>query len=203
MTNSNPIRSKAADARRSTGAGSALGRVAWLLALLGCLIGFTKQAGAQPSLSEYQVKALFLFNFAKYVDWPVEAFARPETPITIGLIGTGSCLESLQKIVEGKRVSNRAIVIQQLEKPEDIVKCQILFISSSEKKRVGEILRDVSDKPVLTVSEVDQFADQGGVIGFVKRDGKVRLEINLNAARQAKLEISSKLLSVADNVIRK
>jgi len=160
-------------------------------------------AEAQSPLSEYQVKALFLFNFAKYVEWPANTFGATNSPITIGIVGGGPCLEPLQKTIEGKLVSEHPILIRQLDKIENLNKCQILFIGISEKKRMGEILDQVRNTPVLTVSEVEQFAGQGGMIGFVKKDGKVRLEINLKAARQAKLEISSKLLGVADNVIGK
>jgi hypothetical protein len=201
--NTNPAQSQAGEHQRGTPVTPSSVRIRSLLLVLGCLIGLGQQALGQSSLSEYQVKALFLFNFAKYVEWPVEAFSGPHAPITIGIVGNSPCIEPLQKAVQGKVVSDRPITILSLEKPDDSSKCQILFISTSEKKRVGEILNEARDRPILTVGEIDQFADQGGVIGFVKKDGKVRLEINLNAARKAKLEISSKLLSVADNVIGK
>lgn len=164
-------------------------------------------AGIQPAdcgeaggFTEYQVKALYLLNFTKYVEWPAEAFPTADSPITIGVLGEDHFGDDLKKTVEGKTVNGRAIVIQAVEKCSELGKCQVLFISGSEKKRLGEILGKVKTLPILTVGESEQFTQQGGIINFVKKDGKVRLEIDLNAARQAKLQVSSKLLSVADTV---
>ena len=151
-------------------------------------------------MKESQVKALFLFNFAKYVDWPPAVFHGTNAPIIIGLSGEDRFGDVLKKMVEGKRVSGRQILIQPIEKDGDLGKCQILFISDSEKNRLSEILDKIKTLPVLTVGETDQFVELGGVINFVKKEGKVRLEINLEAARQARLEISAQLLRVADVV---
>ena len=120
--------------------------------------------------------------------------------MVIGVLGEGKFGGDLAKTVEGKSVQCRPILVRQIQTPEDSGKCHILFIGSSEKAGLVEILNRIKTKPVLTVGETDQFMEQGGVINFVKKEGKVRLEINLEAARQAKLEISSKLLSVADVV---
>lgn len=166
---------------------------------LSCAPQFPAPA-AETSLTEYQVKALFLLNFTKYVDWPVGAFADGAAPITIGLCGENKFGDDLQKALAGKTVSGRAIVIRQIEKPEDFSRCHILFLSASEKKRAAEILAQLKDLPVLTVGEFEQFTDDGGVINFTKKEGNVRLEINLPAAQRAHLQISSKLLSVADVV---
>jgi hypothetical protein len=157
------------------------------------------QATDQP-LTEPQVKALFLFNFAKYVDWPAAAFADSQAPIVIGLLGDTKLSGPLEQAVQDKTIAGRSFRVQRLEKAQDCHDCQILFISASEKKNLPEILNQIKTLPILTVGESDQFAQQGGIIGFVKKEGKVRLEIDLNAARQAKLQISSKLLSVADSV---
>ena len=151
-------------------------------------------------MTEYQVKALFLLNFTKYVDWPAATFAQTNTPITIGVYGKNNFGDDLQKAVAGRMVNGRGIVIQQMSDTNDLVKCQILFISSSEGGNQGDILNQLKALPVLTVGETDEFIEQGGVIHFVKKAGKVRLEINLQAAQQANLQISSKLLSVADMV---
>jgi hypothetical protein len=171
--------------------------------VVGWLIGLSQVGQAQTSLSEYQVKALFLFNFAKYVEWPAEAFSGPSASITIGILGASPCAQHLKKAVEGKTISGRSIVVRQIEKTEDAGLCHILFISDLEKNRLGELLGHVRDRPVLTVGESEQFAQHGGVIGFVMKDGKVRLAIDLKAARQANLQVSSKLLSVADIVTGK
>lgn len=174
-----------------------------LLGLLNLLMPATRAGAAEASLSEYQVKALFLVNFAKYVDWPASAFSDASAPIVICVTGNNNIGPGLSKAIEGKNVSGRAIQIVMVEKDEDFAKCHILFVSGSEKKRLGEILSKVKDSPVLTVGEAEQFIAQGGIINFTKKDGKVRLQIDLDAARKAKLQLSSKLLSVADSVTGK
>jgi hypothetical protein len=169
-----------------------------LLLLLGVSRGFSDETPAP--FTEYQVKALFLLNFTKYVDWPTNTFAATNTPITIGVYGKNDFGDDLQTAVAGRCVNGRSIVIRQLDGTNDLAGCQILFISPSEENRQGEILALVKALPVLTVGETDQFLQQGGAIHFLKKESKVRLEINLEAARLANLKISSKLLNVADLV---
>jgi hypothetical protein len=168
-----------------------------LLAFLG---GANPGRGAEPAFTEYQVKALFLLNFTRYVEWPAASFAETNTPIVIALYGEDKFGDELKKAVESKLVAGRTIVIRPVENDDEAAKCHLLYLNVSDKKRLGEILAKVKGLPVLTVGQTDQFMEQGGMINFVKKEGRVRLEINLDAARQANLQISSKLLSVADVV---
>ena len=172
----------------------------WLLGLMILWLGANAGFAADSAFTEYQVKALFLMNFTKYVDWPATAFAETNTPITIGVLGSNNFGDELQKAVAGRSVNDRSIVIRQIDNLDAVGRCHILFISNSEKRNLGEILTKIKALPVLTVGETEQFTDQGGIINFVKKDGKIRLEINLVVANEAKLQISSKLLSVADVV---
>ena len=174
--------------------------VAFALALF-CLD--TLMASDAPVGSEAQVKALFLFNFAKYVDWPSAAFSNATAPITIGLMGSRPLGENLQHIIEDKEIHGHSFVIKQLAAGSDLSGCQILFISHSEASGMREILKQVSALPILTAGEDEEFAREGGIINFVLKNGKVRLEINLAAARKAGLTISSRLLAVADVVTGK
>jgi hypothetical protein len=155
---------------------------------------------AQTSMSEYQVKALFLLNFVKYVDWPAGAIPGATTPITIGILGQDNFNDSLTRAIEGKSINGRAIVIKHLSTDDDLRGCDILFISSSEDSRLDEILSKARVLPILTVGENESFLQKGGIINFTLKEGKIHLEINLNIAQKVKLEISSKLLSVADVV---
>ena len=179
-------------------------RIPLIAVLLACLalVGSPSLA-EEKALPEYQVKALFLVNFAKYVEWPPGAFATNSPAFIIGITGQSEIGEHLQKAVEGKKACGHPIVVRAIEKEQDLVKCHILFISATEKKHIAKIFSSVNSAPVLTVGETDQFTQRGGIIGFIKKEGKVRLEIDLNAAREAGLEISSRLLSVADNVTGK
>jgi hypothetical protein len=156
--------------------------------------------GGGLSLTEYQVKSLFLLNFAKYVDWPSTVLTAADTPIIIGVISEGEFENELAATVERKSIGGRPIRVRRMRTPEDFEKCQILFIAGTERERLADILSRIRTKPILTVGETAEFLDQGGAINFVLKEGQIHLEINLEAARQAHLEISSKLLNVADVV---
>jgi hypothetical protein len=160
-----------------------------------CLVG-----RAEGTLTEYQVKALFLLNFIKYVEWPPDAFAGSDTPITIGLCGESKLGESLKTAMAGKGVGGRSIVLRQIAAADDFRSCHILFISDSESSRMRAILEKAGASPILTVGEGAAFAQNGGMINFVLKNGNVRLEIDLSAARKTGLTISSRLLAVADVV---
>jgi hypothetical protein len=150
--------------------------------------------------TEYQVKALFLLNFIKYVDWPPNAFAGSNTPITIGLYGQSKLGEALETAVAGKGVGGRTIVIRQVQGADDFSPCHILFVSDSKSSQMRGILDKASALPILTVGEDAAFAQNGGIINFVLKNGNVRLEIDLAAAKKAGLTIRSRLLAVADVV---
>jgi hypothetical protein len=151
---------------------------------------------AQTSMSEYQVKALFLLNFVKYVDWP----AGESGPITIGILGQDNFDDNLTNAVEGKSINGRAITIKHLSSGDNMSGCAVLFISSSENSELSVILSKTGSLPILTVGESDSFLGNGGIINFMLKEGKIHLAINLKAAQKANLQISSKLLSVADVV---
>jgi len=167
---------------------------------LGLWCGVGLSGRAEGNLSEYQVKALFLLNFTKYVDWPPTAFVGSNTPVIIGLYGETKLGGALKNVVAGKSVGSRTIVIRQFESTDDVSQCHILFISDSEASRTRGILDKTSALPILTVGEDPVFAQSGGIINFMLKNGNVRLEVNLAAAKKAGLTISTRLLAVADTV---
>ena len=183
--------------RRRAGSKNLMVFVIGCLVWLGVLCGVAR---AEGSLSEYQVKALCLYNFAKYVDWPAESFAEAATPICIGVVGKDDFADALRTVVQGKAINGRVIAIQTFKPNEDASKCHILFVGALANKRLQEILQPIKSSPVLTVGEGAAFEKAGGVIRFVIRDNKVRFDIDVAAARQARLRISSKLLGLADAV---
>ena len=150
-----------------------------------------------PPPSEYQLKAVFLYNFAKFVEWPAESFADDQSPIILGILGEDPFGDTIDQIIKGKTIKDRELTIKRFEKIEKLEACHILFISSSEEKRLEEILETLRDSSVLTVGEMKQFARSGGMINFTVRESKIRFEINVDAAERAKLKISSKLLKLA------
>ena len=174
-------------------------KVAGLLGLMLFLLGGLT-VRAQSSMSEYQLKALFLLNFVKYVDWPAQAAPGATGPIVIGILGQDNFNDSLAHAVEGKNINGRVIAIKHLSPDDDLGGCAILFISSSEDSRLGEILNKTSTLPILTVGEDEAFWDKGGIINFTLVEDKIHIEVNLSAAQKVKLQISSKLLGVASAV---
>ncbi len=165
-------------------------------------LSLTPAARAQPA-EEYRVKAAFLFNFAKFVEWPAHVFTSSTDPIRICVLGKNPFGSVLDDAVKDKIVAGRTFLVRQVSAGQPAVGCQILFISSSERKRLPAILGEIKADGVLTVGETDTFALDGGMINFRIESGKVRLQINVAAAEQSRLRISSKLLSLAEIVRRK
>ena len=151
-------------------------------------------------LSETQVKALCLYNFAKYVEWPAGQITNSSAPLSIGIMGNDDFAAILKTLVQGKTINSHPIAIQTLKPGDEVRQCQILFVNASENKRLGDLLKPLKSLPILTVGEGEAFAQAGGVISFVVRNNKVRFDIDLGAAAQARLQISSKLLGLADTV---
>ena len=152
----------------------------------------------EPQLSEAQVKAAFLANFPKYVDWPAEAFAKTNSPIVIAVLGGNKLGDELSKMVAGKTIEGHPLFMNLVTKDEEItVGCHILFVGAAERQRFPAILKKMGKAPVLTVGESDDFLADGGIINLSKQDKRISLVVNLAAARKAGLRISSKLLNVA------
>ncbi len=170
-----------------------------LFVLVAVLLGGSGKA-AEPVLTEYQVKALFLYKFIKYIEWSPEILGKTNSAFIIGIAGENKLGSDLINLVEGKTVEGHLIVVKEIKNDEDLKQCRMLFVSVSEKKRLRMILDHVRSQPILTVGETEEFTEHGGIINFMKRDGMVRLEIDLRAARVSQLRLSSKLLSVADVV---
>lgn len=153
-------------------------------------------AHAQPLPLEYQVKAVFLYQFLKFVEWPPQAFHATNQTICIGVVDDGSMSSALQS-VEGKEAKGRRVVVKRFKKLEDLEFCHILFISSGLEGRMTEILDRLRGTSTLTVSDIDGFARRGGMINFITVENKIQFEINVDAAERAKLQISSHLLRLA------
>jgi len=169
-----------------------------LISLLFSTIGRPQES--QPT--EYQLKAAFLFNFAKFVEWPPAAFATPTSPIIIGVLGDNPFGDDLERTIRGKTLNARRLEIKEFRSAPQATNCHILFISTSEKKRLPEIFEGLRGTSVLTVGETDRFTETGGMINFVPEGNKIRFQINEIAARSAGLKISSKLLNLASRPTR-
>jgi hypothetical protein len=146
---------------------------------------------------EYQIKAIFLFNFVQFVTWPAAAFPGPHTPITIGILGNDPFGPFLEEAVRGEVIDGRSLTIKRFQVIGEVSDSQVLFVSKSEAGRLRQILAALQGTSILTVGETEAFARQGGMINFITVDNKVRYEINVAAAKRANLDISSKLLRLA------
>lgn len=153
-------------------------------------------APAEPASREYQIKAAFLFNFVRFVQWPEKAFARADAPLVIGVLGDDPFDGALEDVIHGERIERHQLILRRAKKIGDLKGCQLIFVSKSESTRLPQIMTELNDDPTVTVSEVADFAKQGGTINFYRDENKVRFEINPAAARQRGLKISSQLLAL-------
>jgi hypothetical protein len=170
--------------------------------VIGCLQGGAAstvglELRQDSTLPEYVVKAGFLFNFAKYVEWPAYSFEKPDSPISIGIVGADPFGEDLDKALRNKRVKEREFVIRRYPALKDMEQCHILFIPRTESARLPDILKKTDSWAVLTVGEDETFIKGGGIVNILIEKEKPRLEVNLEAAEKAHLSINSKLLKVA------
>jgi len=157
---------------------------------------------AAASLPEYQVKAAFVHSFGKYVIWPSAASAAPTAPFVIGILGTDPFDDAFAPLLQ-KNLQNRPLEIRRFDRISEARGCQILFISRSEQRRLGELLAALKGHNTLTVSDIDGFAREGGMIQLLLQDNQIRFEINLRAAQAAELTISSNLLKLATAVVER
>ena len=151
-------------------------------------------------IDEYQVKAAFLYNFAKFVEWPPEAFKSPKDPILVCVFGHSPVGNALEEAIHGKSIAGRPLAYRQVSDAESASPCQILFVGSADSKHFRTLLESLKPMGILTVGEAPGFASDGGVINFKLDDGRVHFEINVDAAEQEQLHISAKLLSLAQIV---
>jgi hypothetical protein len=149
-------------------------------------------------VDEYQIKAAYLFNLAKFVEWPSAAFNSVDEPFAICVLGRNPFGGLLEEVVRGKTIGNRPFQVREVSTAQQGGSCHILFISSSEQKRVRSLMDEMKGSMTLTVGETDNFLADGGVVNLKLKDSRVRIEINPGCAERAKLRISSKLLSLAE-----
>jgi len=160
--------------------------------------GFSVAVDAQQSKpSEYQVKAAYLYNFSRFIEWPARPAAETGEPFAICVLGKDPFGPILDATVSGQGAGAQGLVARRLTKPEDALACQILFVGDSEEGHLKEILTALGKVSILTVSDIPRFSERGGMIEFVLKGDRVRFEVNLSNAVNAGLAVSSDLLKVA------
>jgi YfiR/HmsC-like len=173
----------------------------WLVLLLVVLhvlaSAVTSFSADAETLTEYEIKAGFFFNFTRFVEWPEDAFATPTSPIVACVMGETPLTDPLAEVIQGKVVNGRAVSINLVKPSDDLRRCNLLFISEGAARRTGEILARLRKANTLTVGETPGFPLAGGMINFAILDNKVKLEINLDATTHAGLKVNSKLIAVS------
>jgi hypothetical protein len=166
------------------------------------LSGIPHSACAQSTAEEYQVKAAFLYHFAQLLDWPPGALNAGDPSIRLCIFDDEPRRQELQSTIEGKAIGARVLHVRLISQSPEVQGCNILFLSRDEAPRQTAILRSLRGMPVLTVGETSNFLSDGGMIRFHLEEGKIRFDINLEAAESSHLKISSRLLLLATSVTR-
>jgi len=170
-----------------------------LIALLVGMGSMVSAKGAESVASEYRVKAVFLFNFTQFVEWPSSAFADAEAPLVIAVVGKDPFGAELDEVIRGERVEKHPLVIERYENMAQVRRCHVLFIARGDG-RLDPALAATKSHGILTVSDADEGELRGVMIRLVMRDNRVRLRIDQNSAKAESLSISSKLLRLAELV---
>jgi len=178
---------------------SSIAKCAWfkLFTVLLWVVVFVPCLRAQKSKpTDYQVKAVYLINFARFVEWP-DKVGMQQDSFTICVFGSDPFGRTLDTTLAGEKIAGRSAIAKRISTPQDSVDCRILFVSSAETGLLERMIEAVSKQGVLTVSDMPQFVNRGGMIQFVTDEKRVRFEVNLTAAQRAGLTLSSELLKVA------
>jgi uncharacterized protein DUF4154 len=174
-------------------------QAAWLFAALACSASLLF---AETKPSQYQIEATYLYNFSRFVSWPAQAAAAKTGSFGICVLGDDPFGKSLDSILSGENVGGKTLVARRISKPQDASDCHILFVSLSEEPRLTNIIQTLDSESVLTVSDIPEFSERGGMIQFVMAGDRVRFEVNLKKASDAGLTLSADLLKVAVSVHR-
>jgi hypothetical protein len=172
-------------------------RISFLLIFFMCVGELSAQPSASP---EYQIKAVFLYNFTQFIDWPPSAFADAQSPFIIGVLGQDPFGKYLDETVSNEKVNGHPIIIKRYQHVGEVSGCQIVFVSQSFNDDLEEVINNFKGKDILTVSDLTGFAKKGGMIRFMNESNRIKIRINLDAVKASNLVVSSKLLRLAEIV---
>jgi uncharacterized protein DUF4154 len=170
-------------------------------AALLCSQSICAETSNQSSHIERQVKAAYLYKFASYVEWPEEAFSRPDSPLVIGLIGSDALADELQQVIAGHTANGRQLSTRKLKRGDSLSGLQILFIGRLEKAHLIEIFAEAKNRPLLTVTESEEAHALGSMINFVMSGGRLRFEVSLAPVTHGHLKVSARMLTAASKVV--
>jgi hypothetical protein len=175
--------------------------LAVFLAVVPADISAENASAVDRTITEYEVKAAYIYYFAKFVDWPSIAFPMKYAPIIVGVLGDEDFAALLERTVKDKMIQEHPMQVHRYQWPVDLRSCHILYISSSEQKRLRQITESLREQPVLTVTEAEENSQAKGIMNLFVEGGKVQFEVNITDAEKARLRISSKLLRLARGTV--
>lgn len=158
------------------------------------------RAEAQTVTDESRVKAMFVYNFLKFVEWPVEASAGPKDPFVVLIIGDGATADATARFLEANTLGDRPLVVRRTQSDPSFTGVRAAFVVERDEKKLRRILAAATAAGVLTIGEGDDFATLGGVIGLLVENRRVRFDVDTSAAQSAGLRVSSKLLALTRNI---
>ena len=168
--------------------------------LLFCALLVGARAAAQAPTGESQVKAMFVYNFLKFVEWPVDASAGAKDPFVVLIIGEGPTADATESFLESRMIGDRPVVVRRTQSDPSFTGVRAVFVVERDGKKLHHILDAATAAGVLTIGEGEGFATLGGVIGLLVENRKVRFDVDTTAAQSAGLRVSSKLLALTRNV---
>ena len=163
-------------------------------------LAFAARGGMPAEYREYQVKAIWMLNFTRYVDWPASTFATKEAPCIVGVLGKDPFGDELEAAFMKKAVKGRPFVLRRVNRDTEVSACHMLFVPAAERRTWRDMQATMSKAPVLTIGEADGFLDQGGIINFLIKDASIAFEIDLRAAQRAGIKFDANLLKIAAKV---
>jgi len=176
----------------------------WLMVLIGfamlCL-SVTSGRGAE-ALKEYELKAAFVYNFSKFIEWPTNRLHGASTPFVVAVAGTSPCAAELGKIAKERKVNGRTIIVKTVQTPAEARDAQVLFVAASEDSRLKEWLAGIHGAGVLSIGESERFSKEGGMINFLLEGEKIRFDLNIDQAEDTGLKISAQLQKLARTIRR-
>lgn len=172
----------------------------WALAAA-LFLALTPALGQQGAAPEVRIKAAFLYKFCSFVEWPSASFAEPGAPFSIGVLGADALADELARVVEGRTVGERAVLVRKLRRGASLAGLQVLFVGGPDAARLADVLEGARGLPLLTVTETRDRQAEGSMINFVLVEDKVRFDVALPPAEAGHLRISSRLLAVARKVL--
>lgn len=189
--------------RARSACGTMLHAVCTVAVVAGLLLSFSGRCAAQTeeSLAELQIKAVFLYKFGSYVEWPARAFPREDSALAIGVMSADDLAEELVRVVEGRTVGGRPVTVKRVQPGDPLAGLHILFIGIAGHSRLGEVLSAAKGRPILIVTDSEGAVEKGSMINFVLVGGKVRFDVAPGSAGQGNLRISARLLEVARKVV--